>query len=180
MTATHVLNRENSESDIQRLNVGSPTHYAIDQATRISARIVAIAFGSAGLSIDRAARASGVSRNLAHAWTQTDGRRGISLCRILTMASSSRRGRDAARSILTAALSHVEAEADIPAQLSRDLRDEVVSLAAEAGEVAAVVRASLADGVVDESERKQIAAELQDVEEVCRKMRLALIGGANG
>lgn len=174
----HTLEAVASPDSEQRLNGRRASTYAVVQDQALTARIVALSLAAAGMSLSAAADACGVSRNLADAWTDPEGRRGIPLSRVLTMAAVSRRGREAARAILTAALSHVETETGTGP--TRDLRDEVVSLAAEAGDVATVVRESLADGVVDESERRRIAAELVDVEEQCRRMRLALIGGDHG
>lgn len=154
-----------------------PASYAVAQCLRTTARIVALSLAGAGLSQRAAADASGVCRNLVDSWCDPDGLRSIPLSRILTMALTSRRGRDAALAILTSALSHVQVETG---DCKRDIRDDVVQLAAETGEVASVVRESLVDGVLSDDERRRIASELQDVERLCASMRHALAkGGSN-
>jgi len=150
--------------------------YTVAQCLRTTARIVTLSIAGAGLSQRATADAAGVSRCLVETWCEEGGLRSIPLSRVLVMAMTSRRGRDAAMAILTSALSHVQVESGA---CERDLRDDVLHLAAETGEVATVVRESLADGQITDEERRRIAAELQDVERLCASMRAALARGGD-
>lgn len=150
--------------------------YTVAQCLRTTARIVSLSLAGAGLSQRAAADAAGVSRCLVEHWCEEGGLRSVPLSRVLVMAMTSRRGRDAAIAMLTSALSHVQLEAG---PCDRDLRDDVLHLAAETGEVSTAVREALADGLVTDDERRRIAAELQDVERVCASMRAALARGGD-
>lgn len=150
--------------------------YTIAQCKAVASRTFGIALGAAGLSQRAAANACGVSRNLVTWWADPDHSRTIPLGRLLIMAETSRRGRDVALSVLTAALSHIQHVTHITDR-PLDLHALIDDLHAEVGEVAAVWRAAKADGIIDADERRTLAARLADVERVIAWLRHELAKG---
>jgi predicted transcriptional regulator len=138
------------------------------------ASILAQSIAAAGISQQRCADLLGVSRNLVAMWCDQAGGRSIPLHRVLDLALSSRRGRDAARCILTACLSHL---GDAESGCQRDIRDDCVALSAGVGGVAATVRDALADDVLTAAERSRIASSMLDVEQICQRARAGLAHG---
>ncbi len=155
--------------------------YTIAQARGTASTLVSVAFAAVGMSYRAAADGCGVARNLAQWWGDQEHPRTIPLGRILALASTSRRGREAAIAILTGALSHVQA-LDVGIVPARDLRGLVDDIHAEVGELACEWRAAMRDGVVDASERKVLAREIADVERVLAALRheLAKTEGRTG
>ena len=144
--------------------------YTIAQARATASSLVAVAFAAVGMSGRAAADSCGVARNLAQWWGDTDHPRTMPLGRILTMAQTSRRGREAAIAILAGALSHVQS-LDVGLVPVRDLRGLVDDLHVEVGELACEWRAAMRDGVVDGKERKALAKEIADIERVLAALR---------
>lgn len=144
--------------------------YTVAQCKTVASRAFAIAMAAAGMSQRAAADAAGVSRNLATWWSDADHPRTVPLGRLLTMAESSRRGRDVAMATLTAALSHVQHVSHITDR-SRTLRDLMDDLHAEVGDVAAEWRAAMFDGAIDSEERRSLSEKLADVEMVLASLR---------
>lgn len=144
--------------------------YTIAQCRGVASRAFSIALAAAGMSQRAAADAAGVSRNLATWWSDVDHPRTVPLGRLLTMAESSRRGRDVAMATLTAALSHVQHASHITDR-PRGLSDLMDDLHAEIGELAVEYRAANVDGVIDDDERKRLKAGLVDIERVIASLR---------
>jgi hypothetical protein len=171
------VNHENkSDTPEHRPSVASPRRaatYTVEQATATASGLVAVAFAATGLSRRAAADGCGVNRNLADSWASPDHPRTMPLGRILALAMTSRRGREAAITILAGALSHVQ-EIAVGMVPDRDLRGLVDDLHAEVGDVAAEWRAANRDGVITAEEREVLAREVSDVERVLAGLRREL------
>lgn len=113
--------------------------YTVAQCLRTTARIVTLSIAGAGLSQRATADAAGVSRCLVETWCEECGLRSIPLSRVLVMAMTSRRGRDAAMAILTSALSHVQVESD-------EERRRIAAELQDVERLCASMRAALARG----------------------------------
>lgn len=142
----------------------------VAQAKATASNLTRIALAAAGLSHRAAADGAGVSRNLADWWCDVDHPRTIPLGRLLTLASTSRRGREAASAILTGALSHVAAVAP-SLTVARDLRGLVDDLHVEVGELASEWRGAIADGEISTKEQAGLCREIADVERVLATLR---------
>lgn len=144
--------------------------YAIAQAKATASSLTSVALAACGLSHRAAADASGVSRNNADWWCDIEHPRTIPLGRVLTLGTTSRRGREAAVAILTGALSHVQTVAP-QLSVARDLRGLVDDIHVEVGELAAEWRGAIADGEIDSKERAALCREIADVERVLATLR---------
>jgi len=87
-----------------------------------------------------------------------------------------------------ASFANVMGLADVGLQLSRvpaavrsvdDLRDAALHVAAQAGELAALVSKALADGMLDERERRELVAASNKVERAAEEMRAATVSTAS-
>ncbi len=171
--APHTLNAATASSGPQVHRTKKVATYALEQASGTASSLVSIALSAAGLSRRAAGEWCGVSRNLVDHWATPEHPRTMPLGRVLALASTSRRGREAAIAIFTGALSHVQAIASETAQ-DRDLRGLVDDLHAEVGDLAAEWRAAMRDGVITAEERETLVKEVGDIEMVLGALRLEL------
>jgi hypothetical protein len=149
--------------------VRKPAAWTVEQCKAKAAQIVATALATAGLTRQSAADAAGVSRSMVDRWMGADMPRTMPIGRLLVMGSSSARGRDAARLILTSALAYLDGPD--PIESCRTLRDRIDDLHAEVGDVASVWRAAMVDGCVSASEARNLMREVHEVELACAKIR---------
>jgi hypothetical protein len=158
---------EGKTSEVRRSK--KPATWTVEQCKTKAAQIVATAMATAGLTRHSAADAAGVSRSMVDRWIGGDLLRTIPLGRILVLGCTSPRGRDAARLILTSALTYLDGPD--PEECSRTLRDKIDDLHAEIGDVAGVWRAAMADGVITTTEARSLMKEVHEVELACAKIR---------
>ena len=164
----HDTNRNHADAGPTVAKPRKAANYTIEHCKNRAARILGIALASVRLTRRATADACGVSKTLVDRWLSEEPRT-IPLGRILVMASTSARGRDAARAVLTAALADIDDTP--PTSARRDIRGMVDDLHAEVGEFAAEWRAAMADGEIEPDEAKRLVAEVHDVEIVCARIR---------
>ena len=141
----------------------------IDQCRVKASHVFGMALSAVGLTRQSAADAAGVSRAMVDRWEAVDIPVTMPIGRLLVMATTSKRGREAARIILTALLTHV----DVPdsGQSRGNLREGVDELHAEVGGFATAWRKAMSDGLVTPSEAPGLIGEVCDVERACVRIR---------
>ena len=168
--APHTLNAETASDGPQVHRAKKIATYALEQACGTASSLVSVALSATGLSRRAAGEWCGVNRNLVDHWATPEHPRTMPLGRLLALASTSRRGREAAIAILTGALVHVQAIA-LEAAQDRDLRGLVDDLHAEVGDLACEWRAATRDGVITAEEREALVREVGSIERVLAALR---------
>jgi len=150
-------------------NTKKPASCAAEQCRSQEAKVVSTALSTTGMSRQATADACGVSRSMIDRWTEDEHPHTMPIGRVLVMAQTSTRGRQAARIILTSLLTAIDAHE--PATCRKSLREMVDDFHAEVGSFASVWREAIRDGVVSTSEATALIQGLHSVEMVCEKLR---------
>lgn len=164
-----------SAEDRRLAKLKSAANYTSVQARVLGHNLLATSLASHGINRRRAGAGAGVSKNRIDQWCGSDsnGHSSITIGRLLTLGQTSERGREAARSVLVALLSHLYPTPEAP-DAERELPDLLDDLHAELGDVARAWREAWADRHVTPEEAARLDRELADVVDAATTMRLEL------
>lgn len=159
---------ESSPASGEVANTRRAASYTIEQCRTTTQRILSVSLAAVGLSHRAAADLCGVSRTIVDAWCGSGMPRSVSLSRLLVLAETSRRGREAAIAVLSGALSHIQ---DHVTFYERDLRSLIDDVHADVGDLSVLWREAMADGHVSPAEAKALSERVVAVERTLAALR---------